>query len=216
MSHWKASQVKIQVHLQKKFKIYSGIFKQFCNAILIFVWVLTKKDARSALLWSKFPIRLPRSVLKICEYFSSLFRYYLVNCWNKTLNRNKKLLWWKKIVVMISFVPFLYWIKHDGRHHFPHEYNVLTQSLLLKLRSFKKRYCHHKTLIKSLFMKPPSMWRKNMFSHKEGTYFFLPEFCPCHQLIPFYLQHLQCYPKCHIEVFELPQLRPQHIPKKIM
>ena len=118
MSHWKASQVKIQVHLQKKFKIYSGIFKQFCNAILIFVWVLTKKDARSALLWSKFPIRLPRSVLKICEYFSSLFRYYLVNCWNKTLNRNKKLLWWKKIVVMISFVPFLYWIKHDGRHHF--------------------------------------------------------------------------------------------------
>ena len=138
-----------------------------------------------------------------------------INCWNKTLNRNKKLLWWKKIVVMISFVPFLYWIKHDGRHHFLHEYNVLTQSLLLKLRSFKKRYCHHKTLIKSLFMKPPSMWRKNMFFHKEGMYIFLlPEFCPCHQLIPFYLQHLQCYPKCHIEAFERPQLRPQHIPKK--
>ena len=101
-----------------------------------------------------------------------------INCWNKTLNRNKKLLWWKKIVVMISFVPFLYWIKHDGRHHFPHEYNVLTQSLPLKLRSFKKRYCHHKTLIKSLFMKPPSMWRKNMFSHKEGTYSFLTWILP--------------------------------------
>ena len=60
---------------------------------------------------------------------------------------------------------------------FLHEYNVLTQSLPLKLRSFKKRYCHHKTLIKSLFMKPPSMWGKKVcFPIRRVPIFFYLNF----------------------------------------